>query len=387
MGKKHSEKSDKKNDKNKQQHKNRDKQKNRTAPDAKVGDPTGKALKSKPVDNPSTDSGASDKPATLEKSKAVKKSKTIEASKSSGKSKQAAEAKNKIKNKAARDRAADSRKGRIDKSITNREFKLLLKPDGLERRKTVAGYQTFMQDFCKQQKVEYLPLETAATGLRNVTFYDTPDEDLRGNRVILRVRASRKDLWVDEWCEVTLKRRHDDFETAAAFDPKPHFEGDVRTRMRFKEEILRGSDPDQPRSIYSNNAIINTVPIDRLNTNRIGEIYSIFPGLKALEISADKNLGKVGGAENTILEACLPLGMITFDDEMVAHCDLGVWFRSAGVPLVAELAYAYHVNPKNRKNRKAHIKANRFFARLQEALRDHLYEGSTKTALVYGKPE
>lgn len=375
MAKKHSEKADK--------HKNRDlknrdkdqhskdqlKKKDRKVATAlEAGSSTADTKTPPKSGQPKTGKGKTQKPKT-EKSKKTKAGKTKSLAKS------------------AKDRAAQTRKGRIDKAITNREFKLLLKPDGLERRKSVAGYQAFMQDFCKKQNIDYLPLDAASTGLRNVVFYDTPDEDLRDNRIILRVRASRKDLWVDEWCEVTLKRRHDDLDTAAAFDPTPHLPAEARIRMRFKEEILRGSDPDNHRFIYSNNAIINTVPIDRLEKNRIGEIYPLFPGLMALGVSSDKQIGKVGGNENTILEACLPLGTIMFDDDVVAHCDLGVWFRSAGVPLVGELAFAYRVNAKNRKNRKAHVKANRLFARLQEALHDHLYEGSTKTALVYGKPE
>lgn len=278
-------------------------------------------------------------------------------------------------------------KGYVPKGITNREFKLLLKPDGLERRKTIAGLQSFVQDFCTKRKVDFLSNETAATGLRNIVFYDTPEEDLRDRRIILRVRASRKDLWVDEWCEVTLKCRHDDFNKAASFDPTPHLEEGTRIRMRFKEENLRGASSDAPRRIYSNNAIINTVPLDRLEQNKIGEIFPVFPGLEKLGIPAKTSLGKVGGAENTILEAALPLVTISFDDDIVAHCDLGVWFRSAGVPLIGELAFAYRVNPKTRKNRKAHHKADRFFAKLQDALGDQLSEGSTKTALVYGKPE
>ncbi len=291
------------------------------------------------------------------------------------------------KNASNKARKDDMRKGYVPKTITNREFKLLLKPDGLERRKSVAALQSFVQDFCTKRKVDFLPLETAATGLRNIVFYDTPESDLRDRRIILRVRASRKDLWVDEWCEVTLKCRHDDFDQAAAFDPTPHLEEQTRFRMRFKEEILRGADPDTPRKIYSNNAIINTVPLDRLEKNRIGEVFPIFPGIGQLGIPAETRLGKVGGSENTILEAALPFVTIAFDDDVVAHCDLGVWFRSAGVPLIGELAFAYRVTPKNRKNRKAHHRADRFFAKLQEALGDQLSEGSTKTALVYGKPE
>lgn len=284
-------------------------------------------------------------------------------------------------------RTVQSNDGHLLKGITNREFKLLLKADGLERRRNIATIQTFMQDFCADRKIEYLPNETAATGLRNIIFYDTPNEDFRGNQIILRVRASRQDLWVDEWCEVTLKCRHPDYKTAASFDPTPHLPGNTRIRMRFKEEILCGTDPDHPRRIYSNNAIINTVPLDRLSAEKLSEILPLFPGLNALNLPMTTGLAKVGGNENTILEAALPLGMISFDDDVVAHCDLGVWFRSAGVPLIGELAFAYRVNSKNRKNHKAHAKADRFFAKLQTALAEKRAEGSTKTALVYGKPE
>jgi hypothetical protein len=284
-------------------------------------------------------------------------------------------------------RTVQTNDGKLLKGITNREFKILLKADGLERRRTIANFQTFMMDFCADRKVSYLSNETAATGLRNVIFYDTPNEDLRNHQIILRVRASRQDLWVDEWCEVTLKCRHPDYQKASSFDPTPILAGNTRMRMRFKEEILCGTDPDHPRRIYSNNAIINTVPLDRLNSQKLNDILPIFPGLKALDLPEATGLEKVGGAENTILEAALPLGMIHFDDDVVAHCDIGVWFRSAGVPLIGELAFAYRVNAKNRKNHKAHAKADRFFSKLQIALHEKRAEGSTKTALVYGKPE
>lgn len=95
----------------------------------------------------------------------------------------------------------------------------------------------------------------------------------------------------------------------------------------------------------------------------------------------------VGGRANKILEANLPLGNLSFGDQVHAHCDLAIWMRNIGEPLVGELAFAYRVNDENRDDKKAHKRADKFFVNLQHAIANWLATGSTKTALVYGKPE
>jgi hypothetical protein len=45
------------------------------------------------------------------------------------------------------------------------------------------------------------------------------------------------------------------------------------------------------------------------------------------------------------------------------------------------------VNEANRKESKAHKRADKFFKKLQVELASWLEIGSTKTALIYGKPE
>jgi hypothetical protein len=45
------------------------------------------------------------------------------------------------------------------------------------------------------------------------------------------------------------------------------------------------------------------------------------------------------------------------------------------------------VTDENRKQQKAHNKADKFFLKLQTELENWLQIGSTKTALVYEKPE
>ena len=269
--------------------------------------------------------------------------------------------------------------------ITNREFKLLIKPQGLDRRSRITALSDQILNFCKKNKVDFFHLDNAQTGLRSIYFYDTPGEDFRRNNIILRVRESRQNIWVDDWCEVTLKCRTGDIGQSNQFNPAP--KKSIKSRLRLKEEILRGDAIGSTRSIYSNNAILDAVPLDSLFERSLSSVIKFFPGLAKLPIDRKKPLRIVGGSTNKILEACLPLGNLVFGDGVQAHCEIAIWMRSVGDPIVGELAFSYRVNDANRKQAKAHKRADKFFKKLQIELANWLEIGSTKTALVYGKPE
>ena len=281
--------------------------------------------------------------------------------------------------------ASVSKAGSIDPRITNREFKLLLNPESLDRRNRVMQLDALVTSFARQCGFEFFHLDNANTGLRNVIFFDTPGEDLRRSNLILRVRESRQNVWVDDWCEVTFKCRAHDFETAAAFDPTPNVPH--RNRMRFKEEILRADGLGSSRQIFSNNAVLDSVPVDKVFGTDFASAAKFFPNLRQLQLAKDVPVRVVGGKANKILEACLPLGTISFGSGVQAHVELAIWMRSVGEPIIGELAYAYRVTDENRANVKAHQKADQFFKDLQPAIADWLATGTTKTALVYGKPE
>lgn len=271
------------------------------------------------------------------------------------------------------------------KAITNREFKLLIKPQGLDRRSRITALSDQILGFCKKNKVEFFHLDNATTGLRNIYFYDTPGEDFRRNNIILRVRESRQNIWVDDWCEVTLKCRTDDLAKSHQFDPSP--KKSIKSRLRLKEEILRGDAIGTARSIYSNNAILDAVPIDSLFEKSLASVAKFFPSLVTLPIDKKSPIRIVGGRTNKILEACLPIGNLVFGDGVQAHCEIAIWMKSVGDPIVGELAFSYRVNDANRGQDKAHKRADKFFKKLQVELESWLEIGSTKTALVYGKPE
>lgn len=271
------------------------------------------------------------------------------------------------------------------KLITNREFKLLIKPKGLDRRSKITELSEQILAFCKKEKIGFFHLDNSSTGLRNIIFYDTPDEHFRRNNIILRIRESRQNVWVDDWCEVTLKSRSQDLSQSVNFDPSP--KKSFKHRLRFKEEILRGDKLGTARTIYSNNAILDSIPIDSIFDRDYSSVKKFFPSLKKLSIDTKTPIHIVGGETNKILEASLPLGLIVFGDGVQAHCEIAIWMRSVGEPIVGELTFSYRVTDENRKQQKAHNKADKFFLKLQTELENWLQIGSTKTALVYEKPE
>ncbi len=280
---------------------------------------------------------------------------------------------------------SEKKQSGLDPRITNREFKLLLNPDGLDRRIKIAQLQSLIVSFCQKNKVNFFHLDNANTGLRNVYFFDTLGEHLRRNNLILRVRESRQNVWVDDWCEVTLKCRTPKLKTSLKFGPKPN--STHKHRLRLKEEILRADQLGSSRRIYSNNSIMDAVPIDKVFERKIQGITGYFPDLTRLGLEDDLPVRVVGGKANKVLEACLPIGNLSFGDGVQAHCDIGIWMRSVGDPIIGELAYSYRVTDANRADSKAHKRADKFFEKLQLAIPDWLATGTTKTALIYGKPE
>ena len=190
-------------------------------------------------------------------------------------------------------------------------------------------------------------------------------------------------MFVDDWCEVTLKRRIDSLKDALRFDPIPRLPRNVR--LRVKQEILRGDKPSETHLLYSNNSIIDPFPVDKLFSKTFASVVAVFKNAEALKIKPNTPIGVVGGQKNKIAEACMPIGQITFGPRVHAHCDVAIWFRKESEPLICELAFAYRVTDKNRDDAKAHSRADRLFSEIQMAIPTWLAAGTTKTAVVYGK--
>ena len=274
---------------------------------------------------------------------------------------------------------------KLDKRITNREFKLLLKPAGLDRHHRIAELQADIQDLCDESGLLFSIPETLNSGMRNIYFVDTPDNALRRNKLILRVRESRKQIWTDDWCEVTFKCRSEDIDRAWELNPIPR--SDINHRVRFKEEILKDGPVGSIRRLYSHNAIMDQVPMERIKSRPLAQLSTVLPGLAEVNLPFEQKLGIVGTQKNKVLEACVTLGNIAFSDKVHAHCEIAIWFHTVGDPMIGELAFAYRVHKENRKDIDAHRAADEFFRKMQQFFAKDIALGTTKTAMIYGSKE
>jgi hypothetical protein len=270
-------------------------------------------------------------------------------------------------------------------AITAREFKLLLKPELFPTKRAVLEFNERLVKLAKDAGVQYDPLDRIDTEARSVQFFDTKDCVFRNNRVILRLRRDMSSGFPDETFEVTFKRRSPDYRESADFDTSSTMK-EISIKTKFKEEIIRGEQPNTIKSIFSNN-LIGYYPVVKFE-HPMSEIVGIFPGLKSLNLDVAQMVSAVNGAR--VIEIGARLGMFSFGKDTAAHCDLAVWTRPATDTfnvLVAEFGWSYHMRGDVSKQQSAHDSADSFFKALQTPLADDLFNGSTKTALIYGVDE
>ena len=272
-------------------------------------------------------------------------------------------------------------------AITAREFKLLLKPQLFPSKRAVLEFNDRLAKLSKDGGVKYDQFDRIDSELREVQFFDTPDSVFRTNHIILRLRRDRSSGWPDESWEVTFKRRSPNFRDSADFNTDTTLK-EITIKKKFKEEIVRGNTVGSAESIFSNN-LIGYYPVVNFS-QPMSKIIEYFPGLKALKLDPTATVAAVNDAR--VFEIGARLGMFSFGKETVAHVDLAVWTRpttDAFNVLVAEFGWSYHMRGDVSKQEKDHESADGFFKWLQgqSPFSDGLFDGSTKTALVYGVAE
>jgi hypothetical protein len=270
-------------------------------------------------------------------------------------------------------------------AITAREFKLLLKPELFPTKRSVLEFNNRLAKIAKEAGVEYDQFDRVDSEMREVQFFDTADAIFRRNHVILRLRRDHSSGWPDETFEVTFKRRCSDFREAADFNTDTSMK-EVTVKKKFKEEILPGDKPGTIRSIFSNN-LIGYYPVITFE-QPMSRIIEVFPGLKALDLDPSQSVSRVGSAR--VVEIGARLGMFDFGKNTSAHVDLAVWMRPLADAmnwLVAEFGWSYHIKGDVSKHQKAYETADEYFKYLQESFAGDRFEGSTKTALIYGVAE
>jgi hypothetical protein len=265
--------------------------------------------------------------------------------------------------------------------VTHREFKLLLKPDKFPRRRSVLEFNEVLQQTAEKLGVRYEPVESLDSQLRIVQFYDTKNEDLRKHKLIFRIRQIREGGWPDESWELTFKCRADEYDKAAGFNTDTTMT--KMQRKKFKEELIRGDMPGSMKSIFSNNVIVQYPDVQM--DFPLSRLADALPHLKTLGLNLDETMSIVKGAK--VFELQSTLGNLSFGHGVTATASLAVWARPVPdrfEPMVAEFGFSTHIHEGDEKEQKGQAAADEFFKALQIPLHDYLYEGTTKTALIYG---
>ncbi len=265
-------------------------------------------------------------------------------------------------------------------AITHREFKLLLKPERFPGRKALLEFNHLLEGIATKLGIRYDQFDPIDSQLRVVQFYDTPDQTLRKNHLIFRIRQLRDGGWPDDSWEVTFKLRHPELATAEGFDASSSFP--KQQKKKFKEELIHGGTLGSITSIYSNNCTLESPELDM--TLPMARLAGAFPHMDSLNLDMNQTMSVVNGAKIFEIEA--KLGNLYFGKRTVATATLAVWARPIPdkfVPLVAEFGWSYHPVDDD-KGKKADKIADEFFKDIQLPLQDWITGGTTKTALIYG---
>jgi len=263
------------------------------------------------------------------------------------------------------------------------ECKIILRPNHFTSRKSFFDFAKVMRRPAEEAGVDFSSdgLADAPLQIREVLFLDTADFRLYNNAFILRRRIPYSEGFPVGDPEIVFKFRHPDIQKAAEVDVRPNIWGDFR--IKFKAEVLPLKDRlGGMRILFSHNVECALSALQEGDRLSLESIVHMFPALSSLKRSADEKVELVGG---TIVEEVLQdIGTLDFGAGITATPNVALW-RSRGEhrPLIGEFAFQIKFKRREDLNDKALQRAEAFFLGLQDAAKDWIALGATKTGVVY----
>jgi hypothetical protein len=262
------------------------------------------------------------------------------------------------------------------------ECKLILKPDRFTAAKVFFDYGKLVAKTAKEFGIGFINKDVVLKPqIREVMFLDTADFRLYNNAFILRRRIRYEDGFPAEDPEVVFKYRHPDMQKAAELDVRPNIAGSYR--IKFKAEALPLKDQiGGYRLLFSHNAQFPLSQAPEGDRTSMTALARVFPALAMLKSSKTDHVELVN---NTIVEEVLQdLGVLDFGKGITAEANIAIW-RERGThrPMCGEFAFQAKFKRRDELHDKALDRGRQFFIALQQAGRDWLSLGTTKTGLVY----
>jgi hypothetical protein len=262
------------------------------------------------------------------------------------------------------------------------ECKLILKPDRFTAAKVFFEYGKLVARAAKELGIGFMDKGVVLKpAIREVLFLDTADFRLYNHAFILRRRIAYEDGFPVGEPEIVFKFRHPDMQKAAELDVRPNLAG--KFRIKFKAEALPLKDEvGGYRLLFSHNAQFPLSQAPEGDRTSMKTLARIFPALAAL---SGCETDRVELVNHTIVEEVLQdLGVLDFGKGITAGSNIAIW-RERGTqhPLCGEFAFEAKFKRRDELHEKAMERCRQFFILLQQAGRDWLSLGTTKTGLVY----
>jgi hypothetical protein len=263
------------------------------------------------------------------------------------------------------------------------ECKIILQPNHFKSRENLFDFGKLMRRPAKESGVD---LDTKGFAdeplqIREVLFLDTPDFRLYNNAFILRRRIPYKDGFPTGDPEIVLKYRHPDLQKTAEMDVRPRINGDYQ--IKFKAEALPLKDGlGGIRMLYSHNVEFGLSSVREGDRTSMETIVRTLPVLESIRMPRGERIELVSG---TIVEEVLQdIGVLDFGNGMTAVANVALW-RNRGdhSPLIGEFAFQIKFKRREELNEKALTRGKAFFISLQNAAKDWIALGATKTGVVY----
>jgi len=263
------------------------------------------------------------------------------------------------------------------------ECKLILKPNHFHSRDSLFDFCKILRRPAKENGVGFDTRGFAAEPLqiREVLFLDTHDFQLYNNAFILRRRILYKDGFPIGDPEMVFKYRHPELQKAAEVDVRPRINGDYK--MKLKIEALPLKDGlGGIRMLYSHNVEFGLSSVREGDRMSMDGIVRVLPALESIRKDPGERIELVSG---TIVEELLQdIGVLDFGKGMTAVANVALW-RNRGdhSPLIGEFAFQIKFKRREDLNERALTRGEGFYLSLQNAARDWIALGATKTGVVY----
>ncbi|MBC8184078.1 hypothetical protein H8E88_23550 [candidate division KSB1 bacterium] len=268
--------------------------------------------------------------------------------------------------------------------LNSSEYKLLLNPEKFDDyQKAFARYWEIVKTVAAKENIEVLESEhPLKLKHKEISFFDTPELDLRKAGYLLRQKVKYKDGHKEPGFEFGVKFRQIKPEDALAVDltlaegytPKDE-------KIELESDVVYYSVANEGEETTF--SVSNSIIIDKQPAMTVGSFSKIYPALTKLGIPEETILKKVAGISAD--EWKVAPGKLDFGDGLFGCIDMTIWLleTESGQVKIPEFSFDHPFFKDRKYNNEAMQRCTAFITKLHDAHPEWTVPGTSKTAALF----